>query len=850
MHTSFSSIFGSLLLHVSLVFAFISIACSLAGVRLKSPKLIQSAYFSNHFTFGLLSMASLVMLYALVSHDFSIAYVEQSVDTSMSWFYKLAAFWGGLDGSLLFWAWLLSLFSFIAIRQNRYRHADLLPYVNSILMIILIFFLIILVAHKQPFTPFLPYKPLNGQGINPLLRDFYMTIHPPSLYIGYVSASVPFAFGMAALITGNLDNAWLKSVRKWMILCWYFLSQGLFLGALWAYHVLNWGGFWGWDPVENAGLLPWFTATAFLHSTIIQERLGMMKLWNLVLVVVTFLLTIIGTFLTRSGVVESQHAFGKDSALAISFLIFIGLIIVTSTALLVYRLHILRSRSYISSWLSREFTFLLNNWILLGSAFFVLIATLFPILSKWLTNETISVGAPFYNRWMGPIGIVLLFLAALSPLFSWKKSPIKWLKGQLRFPFLIGVLLTGLIYWRVPWTRASSYVFTENLKFPTGIVCILISFIAILGIIQEFYVAMSTRQKLQKESVLKALFTIIQKNQRRYGGYLVHIGISLMFIGFAGQSYKKEKEVKVLLHQEASFERYKIRYDDIQTSQDEEKSITTVTLSVFESSTSQLLFILKPAKWTYFGRESEPRTIVGRQSIFAEELYIFFHSASQDPLSNEPSLNLQMTTNPLIHWLWFGFVWLLLGTIVAFLPLNRGLNHHPLVIIIALLFLSSQPSILQAKLPDNLSNHQDQSTQITPPQNERETRLFKKIACLCGGCARLPLGDCTCSHAAQERIRITKLINLGHTDDQIYNDFEIRYPKQAVLIVSRHWAVTWIYLIPMGFFIGMAWLIYKTSLKKNQKSFDVDPNNPSYLSDFSRYEKHLKQDLDSQKETP
>src|SRR5213075_1294722 len=300
-----------------------------------------------------------------------------------------------------------------------------------------------MIVHKNPFTTFLANQPADGEGLNPLLQNFYMAIHPPSLYTGFVSMTIPFAFGMAALITGHLDDSWLRAVRRWTMLSWLFLSIGLGLGMIWAYEELGWGGYWGWDPVENAGLLPWFTATAFLHSVMVQERRGMLRVWNVTLVITTFFLTIFGTFMTRSGVVQSVHAFGEDVELARMFTVFMVSILIFSFGWVIYRLPLLRARNELDSWVSREAAFLINNWILLFSAFFVLFATMFPTLSEAVTGQRLTVGIPFFNKWMLPIGLVLLLLTGVGPLLAWRKSSLTNLREQFMIPAACAIVVAG-----------------------------------------------------------------------------------------------------------------------------------------------------------------------------------------------------------------------------------------------------------------------------------------------------------------------------------------------------------------------------------------------------------------------
>src|SRR3989454_5562355 len=391
---------GSFLLLAAFVVCSYAAVVSVLGARRRSRRLIESGVGSFYLITALMTLASAVMVNAFLTDDFSIKYVAHYSDSVQPLFYKITSYWGGLDGSIMFWVFLLSIFGSCAVWVNRERHRELIPYVIAVISTVQMFFLFLMVVHKNPFTTFLTNRPADGTGLNPLLQNYWMVIHPPSLYIGFVGMTIPFAFGMAALITGHLDDSWLRAVRRWTMFAWLFLSFGLTLGMIWAYEELGWGGYWGWDPVENAGLLPWFTATAFLHSVMVQERRSMLRVWNVILVITTFFLTIFGTFMTRSGVVQSVHAFGDDPMLARLFTIFMVAILTFSFGLVIYRLPLLRSRHSLDSWVSREAAFLANNWILLFSAFFVLFATMFPTLSEALRGKEhrLTVGPPFFNK--------------------------------------------------------------------------------------------------------------------------------------------------------------------------------------------------------------------------------------------------------------------------------------------------------------------------------------------------------------------------------------------------------------------------------------------------------------------
>src|SRR5690349_10660709 len=430
---------GQLALLAAFVVASYAATISVVGARRRSTPFIESGIGAQSLVAALLALASAVLISAFVAQDYSIKYVQHNSDAVQPLFYRVTAFWGGLDGSILFWAVLLAVSAVVAIRVNRETQRELIPYVVAVIATVEMFFIFLMIVHNNPFDTFLAEVPADGRGMNPLLQTPLMVIHPPALYTGFVGMTIPFAFGLAALITGHLDDSWLLAVRRWTMIGWLFLSFGLTLGMIWAYEELGWGGYWGWDPVENAGLLPWFTATAFLHSLMVQERRGMLRVWNVTLVTMTFLLTIFGTFMTRSGVVQSVHAFGEDIELARMFTAFMVTILVVSFGYVIYRLPLLRARNELDSWMSREAAFLVNNWILLFAAMFVLFATMFPTLSEAVTGERLTVGPPFFNKWMLPIGLILLFLTGYGPLTAWRKSTLINLRDQFLWPAAAGL---------------------------------------------------------------------------------------------------------------------------------------------------------------------------------------------------------------------------------------------------------------------------------------------------------------------------------------------------------------------------------------------------------------------------
>src|SRR6187431_3348873 len=436
---------GSYLLLTAFVICAYAGSISVAGARRRSRRLVESGVGAFYLTSAVMVAASAVMIYSFITGDYTIKYVQHYSDAVQPLFYKITSYWGGLDGSIMFWVFMLSLFGSAAVYVNRERHRELIPYVVAVISVVQMFFLFLMVVHNNPFTTFLTQNPTDGAGLNPLLQNFYMVIHPPTMYSGFVGLTIPYAFGMAALITGHLDDSWLRAVRRWTMIAWLFLSIGLGLGMIWAYEELGWGGYWMWDPVENAGLLPWFTATAFLHSVMVQERRGMLRMWNVSLVIMTFFLTLFGTFMTRSGIVQSVHSFGQDPVLTRLFTIFMISMLVFSFGWVIYRMPLLRARNELDSWLSREAAFLFNNWILLFSAFFVLFATMFPTLSEAITGQRITVAAPFFNQWMIPIGLTLLVLTGVGPLLAWRKSTLINLRDSFLVPVVVGLAVGGVV---------------------------------------------------------------------------------------------------------------------------------------------------------------------------------------------------------------------------------------------------------------------------------------------------------------------------------------------------------------------------------------------------------------------
>src|SRR5687767_6571335 len=560
---------GYYLLLTAFVICAYAFAASVAGARRRSQRLIESGVGAFYLVAAVMSVASSIIVYAFVVGDYSIKYVQRYSDSVQPLFYKITSYWGGLDGSIMFWVFLLSLFGSTAVYINRERHRELIPYVVAVISVVQMFFLFLMVIHNNPFETYLTENPADGAGLNPLLQNFYMVIHPPTMYTGFVGLTIPFAFGMAALITGYLDDSWLRAVRRWTMISWLFLSIGLGLGMIWAYEELGWGGYWAWDPVENAGLLPWFTATAFLHSVRVQEQRGMLRVWNVTLVILTFFLTIFGTFMTRSGVVQSVHAFGEDPELARMFTIFMIGILTVSFGFVFYRLPLLRARNELDSWVSREAAFLANNWILLFSAFFVLFATMFPTISEAITGERLTVGPPFFNKWMLPIGLTLLLLSGIGPLLAWRRSNLANLRTQFLWPVL-AALVTA-----VALVAAGVRVWSSG-------VCFALCAFVLTTLGQEFIRGAQVRRGATGADLFTSLVGLVGRSQRRYGGYVVHLGIVLMFFGFAGEGFKQEEQVVLKPGQDVKVGHFTVRHDSLRVTNDAQKQMITGHVSVFD----------------------------------------------------------------------------------------------------------------------------------------------------------------------------------------------------------------------------------------------------------------------------
>jgi len=680
--------FGTGVLYAVLVTAAYTFAVAVTAGQGR-PRLLQSARLGAYATSALVGFGVLLLAYAFITHDFRIRYVARYSDRSMSTPYLLTALWGGQDGSLLWWAFLLSLYNAGCVRWLKGRYRQLQPYIIATLMVIVSFFAVLMIFAANPFWTSIAGARLEGEGLNPLLQNYWMIIHPPALYTGFVGCSVPFAFAVAALVTGRLDNEWIVAVRKWMLFAFLFLSIGNVLGMMWAYEELGWGGFWAWDPVENAACLPWFTAAAYVHSTMTQERRNMLKVWNVFLICLTFFLTIFGTFLTRSGLIASVHSFAQSN-IGMYFVWFMGFILATTAGLIVWRLPLLRGRAQIEAIASREAMFVANNWALLGGMTFIFVATLFPKISEWLWNESVTVGPPFFNRWMAPIGLTIFALMGVAPLFGWRKTSQAALRRAFVFPLSV---MAAVVLLHVLVGRSLGYpAFVEKDAFYPGFVGTLLQrvgsalplvTIALAGfnvavIVQEFARGAAARRSAsgrrgEEEGTFTALFRLVEKNRRRYGGYIVHLGIICMFLGFVGVAWKIERETSMVPGDKYRVGAYELTYlgsrmcpgggkCSSEEQADMNKRMVFAELDVTRDG--KYVGRVSPAKFIYTRMPQSPTTEVSMLHSLRDDLYAVVGTI--DPKTKRATF--QFHVNPLVSWIWFGLLVLIGGASVSLWP--------------------------------------------------------------------------------------------------------------------------------------------------------------------------------------
>ena len=677
---------GSFMLHASIVVAVFSGVAGVVGRRRQDGRLMLASERAAYALAALVLCASILLFHSFLTHDYTNKYVARYSDNNMPWYYLLASFWGGQAGSLMFWELVLALCTAIVVFQNRDQNRDLLPTVIAVLMAVHGFFLLTMVIHANPFATFaINEPPINGRGLEPLLQNPAMTFHPPSILSGYVWWTVPFAFAIAALVHKRLDGAWIRTTRRYAIVSWGFLSIGNLFGGMWAYQELGWGGFWGWDPVENASLMPWFTATAYLHSVMIQERRGMLKVWNIALVILTYFLTIFGTFLTRSGLIDSVHTFAQ-SDIGGYFVVFMVVMGTGSLGLLGARVldGSLRSKSDVQNLLSREGVFLLNNLVLLGCVGVVMFGTLGEKISGYLWQET-KYTASWFNAWMVPGGLTLIILMGIGPLIPWRKATARAFKRNILVPLGVALAGTGALIaadayhlrellgkTHIPWGEVPLARIPLDAEL-TGVYAS-IAYYAVFFVLYtmtfEFIRGARVRAKSSGEGPLTALFRLCVRNKRRYGGYLTHIGFAGLFLGFVGTGLKTEIDMNFNAKGAANvIEDKQLTFNGIERTENREFSEVFALFDVHQvnadGSVGELLGSLRPSRRNYHGANVR----MSRMTTEKDELFLLKGNVYLAMVAyTNTSAEVMAHYNPMIVFMWLGGAFLLLGVVCTLWP--------------------------------------------------------------------------------------------------------------------------------------------------------------------------------------
>lgn len=642
---------GSISIFLAFAVSVYAVIASVVGARYRNRDLVQSGEQAALAVCFLLIIASASLLHSLLNLDFSLKYVAMNTSSDLSPIYRITSLWAGQAGSLLLWCLILSIYTAVVVIKTKRQSRQLMPYVVATLSAVSAFFIFLIAFVESPFER-LPFVAVEGRGLNPILQNGYMAIHPLTLYLGYVGVTVPFAFGMGALLSGKLDDEWIRQSRKWALLAWTFLSLGLLLGARWAYLELGWGGYWAWDPVENAAFMPWLAGTAFVHSVMIQEQRGMLKKWNMILIIITFFLAIFGTFITRSGIISSVHSFAQ-SDIGPYFLGFIGLILILSFVIFILRLGDLKSENQFDSILSRESAFIFNNLLFLGAAVTVFLGTIFPIISELIKGEKILVGPPYFNKVNVPIGLVLIFLMGVGPLISWRKASKENLIKNFSLPILLFILtIIVLLLFRI-----NDFFALISFGFCSFVTTTVIS---------EYYRGIRARVR-RGESLFIALYNLISRNSRRYGGYIVHLGVVLIVIGVTASSvFVKQKEAVLAKGESMSIGNYNIRFDELSQYTTQAKQVTAAGISIFEGESRIGSMVPQKNIYNYEGnREINQETEVAILSSFKDDLYIVLTNFEEGRAS------FRVIINPMVSWIWGGGIVLLMGAIIIMWPAAR-----------------------------------------------------------------------------------------------------------------------------------------------------------------------------------
>jgi cytochrome c-type biogenesis protein CcmF len=640
---------GYLILVIAMILATFGMVAGFWGGQRRNARLAYSSFNAVYAVAGLVLVSTVILWYALLTDQFQLSYVYNHSERAMPVFYKFASLWGGQAGSLLFWTLLLCAFSVVVALQHRDDQQALMPYVNAVMLGSTLFFLTLLVFAANPFT-LLAGVPADGRGLNPLLQNYWMVIHPVALYLGFVGLAVPFAFAVGALMSRRLDVSWVRLVRRWTLIPWLFLSAGILMGSQWAYMELGWGGYWAWDPVENASFLPWLTATAFLHSIVIQEQRGILKIWNVVMIFLTYFLVILGTFTTRSGIIESVHSFAR-SDVGPFFLGFMIILLGGFLWLLFNRLPLLKDEQTIDSYASREAAFLGNNWLFTGIAFATLWGTFFPMFSELLVGDRISVAAPFFNKVNGPLFLLLFLLMGVAPLLGWRRTNMEALRRQFTLPTIFGVIV------------GATLLITGSHIFPAaGIaVCAFVTG----TIIQEYVRGVQARRTSNREGIFTAIVNLFSRNGRRYGGYIVHLGMVMIGIAVIGNEfYQQTTNVTLSQGETATLGRYELRYTGLEMERGSNLVVIGARMDIYDIRSGRQIGTMLPQRNIYDKAPDQPVSEVGLRWNLAEDLYVLLNGWED----RGATATFTIHVNPLTIWLWFGGVVLAIGTLIAIWP--------------------------------------------------------------------------------------------------------------------------------------------------------------------------------------
>ncbi len=634
---------------VAFALALWGAAASAVGARTGRPALVESAQHAALGVFALVTFAFGLLVYAFLTFDFSIRYVATNTNLGTPYYYRITAVWGALEGSIILWGWMLGLYTLVLIVRQRERARELYPWALAVMLGVIAFFLSVMTIAAPPFARLIPV-PADGRGLNPLLEDTGMITHPVALYLGFTGFTVPFAFAVAALATGRVSDAWITLTRRWTITAWYFLSLGLLIGGWWSYHVLGWGGYWAWDPVENAAFMPWLTGTAFLHSVMIQERRRMLKLWNVALVILTFGLTLFGTFLTRSGIIGSVHAFSQGSV-GIFFLAFLALVLLLALGLLAWRWDALRAQGELDSVVSRESAFLLNNVLLVAATFTVFFGTVFPLLSEAIRGVKVSVGAPFFNQVNVPLFLGLMFLMGVGPLIAWRRASPDNLRRNFVGPVVVGIV-------------AAAAFFALGVRSTLALVTLALTIFVAATIALDL--GRATRARLRSgERLLPAVQGLLTRHNRRYGGFIVHLGILVIAAGVTGsQAWSVHTETTLKIGEAARLAGYQVRFDGLDTVEESNHFKVVGNFTVQNGRTRPA--VMQPSK-KFYPQDQAPIAGVDYWLGLTEDLYLVLGDFTRD--GSQATIKIQV--NRLVSWIWIGGVILTLGAALAILPERR-----------------------------------------------------------------------------------------------------------------------------------------------------------------------------------